>query len=87
MKAFKVAPHAAWRRVEGEIVILDLNTSLYYSLNEVGARIWELLASGMSPHDAAERIFEEYETERGTARRDVEKLILELTKDKLLVPA
>ena len=51
--ALRPAADLSWRRVDDEIVILDLRTRAYYSLNEVGARIWELLADGRSPESAA----------------------------------
>ena len=87
MKSFKAASHAAWRRVEDEIVILDLNTSLYYSLNEVGARVWELLNEGLAADDVVRRLTEEYDADEKAARKDVEALIKELSQEKLLVAA
>jgi hypothetical protein len=85
MKSYKAAPHAAWRRVEDEIVILDLNTSLYYSLNEVGARVWELLNEGHSREDVARSIVEEYDADHKAAAKDIDSLIKELSQEKLLV--
>lgn len=87
MKTYKVPPHAAWRRVDDEIVILDLNTSVYYSLNEVGARMWELLAESLPPEEVAKRVCAEYDTTPKVARKDLEGLIAELRRQELLVAA
>ncbi|MBI3547450.1 MAG: PqqD family protein [Elusimicrobia bacterium] len=85
METYKIAPHAAWRRVEDEIVVLDLNTSVYYSLSESGARAWELLAESLPVEKIAERLTEEYEVSAKAAERDVRDLVGELRQEKLLL--
>ncbi len=40
--------NAAWRMVEGEVVILNAETTYYYSLNPTGTIIWKLLLDDFS---------------------------------------
>ena len=84
---FSAPPQAAWRRVDDEIVILDLNTSVYYSLDEVGARMWELLLDGLAPDEVAGRICDEYDAAPARARADLDELVALLRRESLLVPA
>jgi hypothetical protein len=83
---YKHAAHAAWRRVESEAIILDLNSSEYFSLNDTGARIWERLGAGASPDLIAEELCVEYSVEPEEASRDVAQIVARLVKEKLLIP-
>ena len=84
---YKVASHIAWRRVEDEVVVLDLNTSVYYALNDAGARIWELLSEGKSLDEVVDVLVEEYETDGKTADKDARSFLKDLSREKRLVPA
>ena len=86
-RRYKHAPHAAWRHVEGEAIILDLNTSVYYSLNDTGARIWERLGEGAPPEKIAEELSGEFEVKAEAAARDIEQIVARLLKESLLVQA
>lgn len=83
----KHAPHVAWRRIDQEAVILDLNTSVYYTLNETAAAAWELLGSGTSRQEVIDALTEEFETSRPQASSDVDELLLYLKRENLLVEA
>ena len=57
------------RDLQGELVILDLNTGLYFGLDPVGTRIWYLLQDHQSLQKALDALVEEYEvTESGCAQ-------------------
>ena len=84
---FKHAEHTAWRRVEKESIILDLNTSVYFSLNETGAYIWERLGAGDTAPQVAAGLIAEFDVKADAAERDVDDLIHKLRDEKLLIPA
>lgn len=86
-RTFDVASHIAWRRVEDEVVVLDLNTSIYYSLNETAARVWELLADRQSAAAASRRVAEEYGEDVRSVERDVAEFLEGLRRENLLQPA
>jgi hypothetical protein len=65
-------------RVEGEFVILNLADEVYYGLDGVGARVWELLSEPRAVSDVAAAITAEYEVDEDTARRDLLALLDEL---------
>ena len=84
-QSYKPAGNVAWRRVAEEVVVLDLDTSVYYSFNHSGARIWELLAESLAPRQVAARVAEEYDEAAALVARDVEALLKQLRAEKLLV--
>lgn len=62
----------------GEAVILNLREGVYYGLDDVGARIWNLIQEPQSVEQVCDRIFEEYDVSAGQCERDVLALVGEL---------
>ena len=81
---YKIASHVAWRRVEDEIVVLDLETSIYYSLNEVASRIWELIHQGKGASEISQALTKEYEVDGKRVQKDASSFVAELKKEKLI---
>ena len=84
---YRHADHVSWRKVENEAVVLDLNSSDYFSLNETGLLIWEKIGEGSTLEGLAEAVASEYDVEAKAAKADVKKLVDELVKRKLIEPA
>lgn len=72
------------RRLEDEVVLVHLRTDRIYSLNETGARLWELLREGCSPVEIEQRILEEFEGERKQVREEIDRLLSLLTREGLV---
>ena len=64
---------------DGESVILNFDEGVYYGLDEVGARVWELVQQPTTVAEIVEQLAAEYEVEAGRCERDVEDLLSELT--------
>lgn len=83
------APHisAAW--CGDELVLLNATTGRYFTLNHVGGRIWELLATSRSANDLALQLDREYEvqpaTRGATLQRDVVRMLDDMFGAGLLV--
>ena len=65
-------------------VLLDVNGGMYYTLNEVGGRIWELLGEGVPVPVIVERLQTEYDVAPETLVADTAGLIERLLKAKLV---
>jgi len=74
-------------RIEEETVLLDLDSGLYFALNEVGARVWELCDGDRSLDDIVAVVTSEYDVDTNTARADVTELLEQLAGERLLTPA
>ena len=79
-----VPPDVLMREVDGESVLLNLLNERYYTLDEVGTRMWTLLTTSESIEDAWKGLLAEYEVEPETLRRDLQELIEKLVENGLL---
>lgn len=70
--------------LDGEAVLLDLTTEQYFSLNEVGTVIWELLDGQHSVSELVDTITAEYEAERAEVENDVRDLLTALSSEGLI---
>ncbi len=62
----------------GGAALLDLRSSTYYSLNPVGAHVWELLQQPTSVADLQEALLARYEVEPAQCRQDLTQLLASL---------
>lgn len=70
--------------VQGESVLLNLNSERYFGLDEVGTRMLSVLTASNSIQTAYEALLEEYEVENEALRRDLADLIDRLVDQGLL---
>ncbi len=66
------------RALDGEAVLLDMASGKYFGLNEVGARIWELVEKGESLGAIRAAIVAEFEVDEASAGEDLSALVVEL---------
>ena len=74
----RVLPRIAFRRVGDEMALVNLDTGVYYGLDAVGARMWELLAGDGRLHAVAARMQEEFDVAPDQLEADVIRLASEL---------
>ena len=74
----------AWREVEGQIVVLDVDAAEYFAVNATGAAIWPLLAKGATPQELTKRLVDAYGVDQPSAARDVETFVTSLGERGLL---
>ena len=73
------------KKVGDETVLLNFDLGVYYGLDPVGTRVWELLAEGKTAAEIVEVMLGEYEIDRDTLSRDVDALLAELAARQLIV--
>ncbi len=66
------------RDLEGELVLLNLNTGVYFGLDPVGTRIWHLLQNRLSLQQVLNTLLLEYEVTEAQCRQDLLNLIAQL---------
>jgi len=73
----------------GEVVLLEPRAGVYYSLNEVGAVMWEQLQQPVTLEAICEAIVAEFEVDLATCEPDVRRVLAELVRHNLAeaVPA
>jgi len=70
--------------VGGEAAILDLDRGVYYGLDEIGARIWNLAQAPTSVDALCEVLVREYDVDRERCERSVVTLLGELVAKGLV---
>jgi len=84
---FAVSDDVVARKLESETVLLDLNSGIYFGLDAVGGRIWELLEhEPRSLADVADRIEAEFDAPRERIVDDLLSLAKNLQERELIVP-
>jgi Coenzyme PQQ synthesis protein D (PqqD) len=72
--------------IDGETILLDLESGAYYSLRGSGPEIWALLAAGATVSDVAAAMSERYPREAAEAAGAVHELADRLSADGLIEP-
>ena len=70
--------------LEGSTVVLDARNGVYLGTNDVGTRIIELLRAHGDPEPVVATLLDEYDVSEEAVRRDVEKIMSDLTSRGLL---
>lgn len=74
-----LSPDVLFQEINGEGVILDLASSSYFGLDEVGVQLWQLLQSDPSLPAACAALLSAYDVESAQLEQDVARLVAELT--------
>ena len=75
-----IPPQVMSRLVGDETVLLDLESGIYFGLENVGQRIWQCVSDGKSLAETIDVIVAEYDVDMAQARKDVidfEKTLVE----------
>jgi len=72
------------RDLDGEAVILNMKSGIYCGLNEVGARIWQLIQEPTIAKGVLDTLIEEYDVEPDTCEREVLALLQEMSDNGLI---
>lgn len=80
------APDVLHETIEGEVVLVNMKSGAYYSIDKVGATIWELLASGCSSVQIAEALAQRFEGDRDEIASSVGRLLKRFEEEELVVP-
>jgi hypothetical protein len=73
-----------WRDGEDGVVVLNPNDGQYFSLDDVGGRIWALSDGTRSVSEIAELLSAEYDAPAADIRRDALELLAELDREGLV---
>jgi len=68
----------------GEAAVLDFKSGMYYGLDEIGARIWKLIAEPRPVGEICDVLLVEYDVEAEVCERDVIALLGELAAKGLV---
>jgi len=87
MERFVVHPSVVFRELDGETVLLNLDSGVYFGLDAVGTRVWALLLEHGAAEPVCEQMEREYDVTREQLEHDVQRLMTELQQKGLIVAA
>jgi len=75
------------QKASNDFLLFNMNDGNYYSLNEVGCRVWELCDGNHSIAQLVETLEAEYDAPAETLTEDVLEVLEHLRGGKLIVDA
>jgi hypothetical protein len=84
---YVVARDVLARKFHDETILLDLAGGEYFSVDEVGSRVWDGLGEGKSVGDVAAALALEYDSDLSRLELDVLAFTEELVGRRILVEA
>lgn len=70
--------------LDGEAVILSLADGVYYGLDPVGARVWEMLTEPRTVAELRDAVVAEWDVDAPTAEADLLELLADMAARRLV---
>lgn len=83
-RRFRTAEHVVSTQQADATVLLDIRGGTYYTLNDVGGRIWIFLSEGASVGAMVERLAAEFDMPAEQLTDDVEGFVEQLDRSRLI---
>jgi hypothetical protein len=81
---FQISPNAVAKPMENSVVLIHLGTEKIFELNPTAARIWDLIAEGLTREDIHSRICVEFDVPREVAAQEMEELLSSLISENFV---
>jgi hypothetical protein len=78
-------PNVILETFEDEVVLINLDSGNYYSLEKIGAEIWKLIESGAALDEIVESVSRTYKGSRQDIERTIHQFTDELRQEGLIV--
>jgi hypothetical protein len=83
---YKVNQEVIHQTIDGEVIIVNLGSGNYYSLDKIGALIWNYIEKNESVGEMINNIYINYDCTIQELRDAVSELISSLMDEKLILP-
>ena len=80
----RIPDDVMFRILGDEAVILNVGSGVYFGLDTVGTRMWQLMSEHGSTDKVVATMLNEYEVEEAQLRADLDKLIEQLSEKGLV---
>ncbi len=81
---FRIQDDVIFNDLQGEIVLLNLKTGIYFGLDPVGTRAWQLIQDHGRLGPVRDAMLEEYEVSAERVEEDLLDLVTELLDNGLV---
>ncbi|HEX4521318.1 MAG TPA: PqqD family protein [Gaiellaceae bacterium] len=85
---FKVnTPPVIHQTLDGEVIVVDLDSGTYFSIAGTGAEVWAAVEAGLELDQTIELMAGRYDADRTRIAEAVTRFVDELAEQKLIAPA
>lgn len=81
---FTISDNVFSSEVDGEMVLLNLTSGIYFGLDPIGTRIWKLIEQSKTVSEIRSTLLEEYEVGVNDCNQAIQELLQELIDAKLI---
>jgi hypothetical protein len=81
---YDVSENISWKTFEAGVVLLNLTTGNYYTLNQSATLIWQAIMDGKSDAEILSQLLDKYDCEEEKAKRDLTERISFLLTEGLI---
>ncbi len=74
----------AWRKIDDDAILIDMDEEEVTHFNEVAAQIWETLDGEKSAEEIIEHIRSQFEVDQEQAKKDVFSFLNKLLKKEMV---
>lgn len=91
-RVYKKSENIVFRKIADEYILVPIRNNVgdlqnIYTLNEVGARIWELIDGEKALEQILNELLNEYEVEKGVIEKDLDIYIKQLESEQAIEKA
>ena len=72
--------------IDGEVMVINLDTGVYYSVTGAGAAVWPMLVGGATQREISDRVARHYGADAASVERDVDAFVKQLAEEAILRP-
>ena len=72
------------QEVDGEMVLLDMNSENYFGLDEVGTSIWQAMQENENLQEVMSTLLEQYDVEEEVLKKDLLDFVNKLEESGLI---
>lgn len=88
-RVYKKSENIVFRKIADEYILVPIKNNVgdlqnIYTLNEVGARIWELIDGKKALEQILNELLNEYEVEKGVIEKDLDTYIKQLESEQAI---
>jgi hypothetical protein len=80
----KQSKHQVFCNLDDEVAILNLKSTLYFGLDEVGAYIWQALSEPRAVNELCKVVLDQFDVEEARCNTDVLKFLTDLDQAGLI---
>ena len=86
MTHFRVnSPNVIHEIIDGEAVLVNLESGSYYSIDSVGAVVWDYVEKGLNSSQIVEAVAAQFEGEQADITTGIQQLLDDLQAEQLIV--